>query len=469
MLLFLLLGQQASAVQHGASDNFDEAAFEAEVAKMHKDAGAPGLAVTVLRNGKTLHAGGYGISGPDGQAVSTQTVFQTGSITKSFVALVILQMAAEGKLDLDDPVVRHVPSFRTAARSQSDRITIDHLVTHRSGLTTLDGNRQGAADPGLTGPAAAVSGLAGVQLFAEPGTSFQYSNANYVLLSHLIEVVDGRPFEHVLAARIFEPMGMTSSFVQVPDAGAVATGYRLWFGVPLAWQPEPGGEPDRRRIGAGGVWSSVEDMARYVEAVRTRDPRIVPSGADRLFAIKPFHEQWGYGYGWYTDSSGEAPVFEHSGFTPGFLALATIVPAKGQVVVVLSNMSGLAHGDLPRAVTHAALGRAPVPAAASFGARSAIWSAVAAPLGLLLLLYKTVRRLRSRQPMRPRVRGLNAGAALALLAAVYLIFIGFQSVTGVGFGTGFSYYPDLTATAVATMVFVVLLAAGRVVLAIRGE
>lgn len=471
VLLFVLLWQQVMAIEQDAGDDFDVAAFDASVAKMREDAGAPGMAVAVLRNGQTLLAKGYGIAGPDGQPVTTQTVFQTGSITKSFVALVILQLAAEGKLDLDDPVVRYVPAFRTASKSRSDRITIDHLVTHRSGLTTLDGNSGSAEETGLSGPAAAVAELAGVQLFAEPGSTFQYSNANYVLLSHLIEVLDGRPFEQSLKVRIFEPLGMTNSFVRVPPSVEIplATGYRLWFGIPRPWQPEPDPEPDRRMIGAGGVWASIEDLASYVEAVRTRDPRIVPEGADRLFVTKPFYEQWGYAYGWYTDSAGDEPVYEHSGFTPGFLALATFVPEKGQVVVALTNMSGLAHGDLPRAVTHAALGRDPVPAAASIGARMAIWSAVLAPLGLLMLLYKTGRRLRyRRQPMRPWVRALNVLAVLGLVAAVYVVFVGFQKMVGVSFPTGFAFFPDLTATTVVAMALALLLAVGRLVLVIRG-
>ena len=465
--LFVLLGQQVMAVQQDGGDGFDVAAFDAAVAKMREDAGAPGMAVAVLRNGQTLHAKGYGIAGPDGQPVASQTAFKTGSVTKSFVALVILQMAAEGKLDLDDPAAVHVPAFRTADKRQSDRITIDHLVTHRSGLTTLDGNSTTVVDPSLSGPVAAVAGLAGVQLFAEPGTTFQYSNANYVLLSHLIEVLDDRPFEKAVEARIIDPLGMTNSFVQVPlsDAIAVATGYRTWFGIARPWRPAP----DRRGIGTGGVWASIEDLARFVEAVRTRDPRIVPEGADRLFEIRPFYKQRGYGYGWYTNSAADAPVFEHSGFTPGFLTLATMVPGKGDVVVVLTNMSGLAHGDLPRAVTNAALGWDPVPAAAPFSARIAIWSVVTAPLGLLALLYKTGRRLVGGcQPMRPWVRGLNVAAILALMAGVYVVFVGFQSAIGVSFPTGYAFYPDLPVTTVAAMAFALLLAAGRLALVIRG-
>ena len=447
--------------------DFDPVAFDRLVAEMREDAGVPGMAVAVLREGETLHTKGYGVADPTGNAVTPQTVFQIGSITKSFVALVVLQLAAEGKLDPDDPVVLHIPTFRTRDKSLSDRITIDHLVTHHSGLTTLDGNTTRDTTT-LTGPESVVAGLAEVQLFAEPGASFQYSNANYAVLSHLIEVLDERSFEAALEARVFEPLGMTTSGVGDPsaEAGDVATGYRLWFGVALPSQRDAEAEPDRRMIGAGGISASVEDVARYVEAVRARDPRIVPAGADRLFGVKPVGADWGYAYGWYAGSDGEVPVYEHSGFTPGFLTLATMVPEKGHVVVVLTNMSGLAHGDLPRAVTHAALGWPELPAAPSVGARSAIWSAVLAPLGLLLLLYVTGRSLLNPEPMRPLMRGLNIVAALALGAATYALFVGFQAMVGVSFGSGWAFYPDLTATTVAAMVLAMVLAIGRLALGV---
>ncbi len=471
MLILTLVGLQATAAQGNASGELDVVAFEDAIKEMREAAGAPGMAVAVMRNGRVLHAGGYGVVGPDGEPVTPQTAFQIGSITKSFVALVILQMAAEGKLGLDDPVVRHLPEFVTANRLLSDRITIDHLVTHHSGLTTVDGNTSNEVDPDLSGPAASVAGLAQAVLFDEPGASFQYSNANYIVLSHLIEMLDGKPFEQALKARIFDPLEMSRTFVQVPpeDGIAVATGYRLWFGVPLPRQAEPTAERDRRRIGAGGVSASIEDLAIYAAAVASRDSRVVPRDAERLFAVRPMVEGWGYAYGWYSHEVDDEPVYEHSGFTPGFFSLATVVPATGHVVVVLTNMSGLAHGDLPRAVTHAAMGWDPVPAAASMGARIAIWSAVTAPLGLLLLLYKTGRRLLVHaDPMSPLVRSLNAGAVLGLLIGVYVVYIGFPAMTGVSFSTGWSFFPDLTVTAVVSMGLCLFVAAGRLILVIRG-
>ena len=201
----ILITVSATNGQTPNSIEFNEAAFAARVEEMQSDTAVPGLAVAVMQDGVVLHLKGYGIAGPDGRPATAQTSFRTGSISKSFTALVILQLAAERKLDLDDPVVKHIPTFRTVDKAVSDRITIDHLVTHHSGLTTLAGNRHHApADRDGEGPKDVVADLAFEELAADPGSIFQYSNANYVILTHLIELLDGQPFEQALASRIFD-------------------------------------------------------------------------------------------------------------------------------------------------------------------------------------------------------------------------------------------------------------------------
>ena len=274
----------------------------------------------------------------------------------------------------------------------------------------------------------------------------------------------------MLSRRIFEPLEMTHSFVAAPAPAAVpaATGYRLWFGVPCAWQRERSDTPDRHMAGAGGVWSSVEDLARYVEAVRARDPRIVPRDAQRMDATTSMEGNWGYTYGWFTHTQPGVAVFEHSGFTPGFLALATMVPASGDVVVVLTNMSGLAQVDVPRAITHQVLGWPQVPATPAFMAAIAIWSAVLAPLGLLLLLIKSVRQwFYEQQSVSRPARFLNLTAATALVLAAWSVYVGLPVITGVSFDASRSFYPDLTLTASATIAMALLVAAARAALVLR--
>ena len=453
-----------------ATVTFDAQSFDTTVTRLHQESGVPGLAVAVMRRGQVVFAKGYGVADPEHRAVSTETVFQVGSITKAFVALVIQQLAAEGKLELDAPVIKYLPDFRTLDRARSARITADHLVTHRSGLSTVAGNSGHVVDNGLSGPAAAVAGLASVQLFAEPGSTFQYSNANYVVLSHLIETVDQRRFEEALQARIFDPLGMQHSFVIVPPSESVhvAIPYRLWFGQPVAWTPPAQEPPDRTMIGAGAVSASIEDLATFVDAVRLRDPRVVPASADRLFALNTFWEQWGYGYGWFTRSDGENLIFEHSGFTPGFFSLAVMSPESATSVVVLTNQGGLAQGDLPRAIAHAAFNWEPIPAKAPLMARLAIWSAVMAPLGLLVLLTKTVVLLRSSSLVpTTRTRLFNAVLGLSLMACSAACYAIYPELMALSFGASWAYFPDLTLTVIVAMGMALVSGLARLALSLK--
>ena len=471
-LSILLTGMLLSPMAVGAMPTtFDAQAFDATVTRLHQQSGVPGLAVAVLQNGTPVFTKGYGIAGPDNRPVTVDTVFQIGSITKAFVALVIQQMAAEGKLNLDAPVVTYLPAFRTADSARSNQITVDHLVTHRSGLTTLAGNGGVSADRNVSGPEAVVRGLANVELFADPGGVFQYSNANYVVLSHLIETLDQRSFEAALKARIFEPLNMRHSFVLAAPADEehLASPYRLWFGWPMPWAPTPKHPPDRTMIGAGAVLASVADLAVFVDAVCSRDPRVIPASADRLFSMKPFWEGWGYGYGWFTQSHDSGRIFEHSGLTPGFFTLATCLPDSGTTVVVLTNQSGLAQGDLPRAVVHAALNRAPVPVEPSVMARSAIWSAVMAPLGLLVLLIKTLYLLRdaSHTPAMGS-RLFNGILGVMLLIVSITGYVIYPHLMDLSYGASLAYFPDLTLTLLLGFLMALACGAARLVLSVRG-
>jgi len=438
----LVLGLSIAGIASGQTGGFDESTFADRVARMHASTSVPGMSVAVVQDGEVLHLGGYGVAGPDGRPVTGQTSLQVGSVTKSMTALVVLQLAAEGKLDLDAPVVEHLPGFRTADRSASDRITIDHLVTHRSGLTTLAGNRrQARTGREAEGPARAVEDLATEALAAEPGHRFQYSNANYAILTHLIETVEGRPFEQVLASRILEPLGMEDSFVRHPESGSpdVASGHRSWFG----WARPTDVVLDRHMAGAGAVVASAEDMARYVIALQTRDARIVPESADRLFESQPIRGPFGYAYGWHVFRDPDGDLISHTGATPGFNSIVVMGPATGRAVVVLTNQFGILNGRLPQAVAHEALGLEPVEPGAPLSAHLGLWSGLGLVVGILLWVVKTGRRLWRPTPIRTWVRWLNVGAVVALAGGVVAVWILFPGVAGLSIASGRLYFPDV--------------------------
>ena len=162
----------------------------------------PGVAYALIEDGRAVHGSALGRAAPGGVPVSLDTPFELGSVSKSFSAVVLLQLQAEGLVNLDAPVVRYVPAFSTQRRAQSDKITVRHLLSHRSGLSTLDGNRyQHTIYRGDDAPGRAVAKLAKVKLHFEPGEGFTYSNANFALAALVIERGAGQSFEDVLRER----------------------------------------------------------------------------------------------------------------------------------------------------------------------------------------------------------------------------------------------------------------------------
>jgi len=149
----------------------------------------------------------------------------------------------------------------------------------------------------------------------EAGTSFAYSNANYILLAALIEAIEDKPFEEVLEARIFTPLGMTNSYVQAlsKPTASPAIGHRQWFGKTREFNFIPG----RIMMGAGGVTASAEDLVKYLIAVANRDPAIIPPDfADDL--VSPYGEDTnGYGFGWEIRDKDGAKLIFHGGLNPG--------------------------------------------------------------------------------------------------------------------------------------------------------
>ncbi|MFZ4163783.1 serine hydrolase domain-containing protein [Brevundimonas sp. NPDC058933] len=216
-----------------------------------KDLHVPGAAVALFSQGKVTDVRGLGHA-QEGAPVTPQTPFQLGSVSKSFTALIVLQLADEGLLSLDDPISKHLPSFRTRDKAGSDLITIRHLLNHRSGLSTLDGNRsQSTTYRGPDAMGRASARLSSATLQSTAGKQFAYSNANYTLLAHLIETVDRRSFEEAVEARIFSRLGMRNSFVQTPKPGSSrpAVGHTQWFGHTVERDFVAG----RMMAGPGGV------------------------------------------------------------------------------------------------------------------------------------------------------------------------------------------------------------------------
>jgi len=158
--------------------------------------GVPGLSVALLEAGRPVLLKGYGIANEKGAQVTKKTSFDLGSISKSFTAMVIMQLQQENKINVESPVVKYIPWFKSKDKARSDKILVKQLLSHQSGLSTISGNRNlDGDDNSAVALKKSVTELSNIALVSEPGERYEYSNANYHLLGYLIELLEGESYE----------------------------------------------------------------------------------------------------------------------------------------------------------------------------------------------------------------------------------------------------------------------------------
>jgi len=304
------------------ANELDDAKFTAFIKDVMEGSNTPGLSAIVFDATNILYERSFGIAGPDNRPVTSDTPFPIGSISKSFAALALLQLADEGKVNLDDPVVTYLPEFHTRNPQRSKYITVRQILSHRSGFSTLDGNRiHDNRDQRSDALDYTLALLSNANLKYDPGEAFEYSNANYMVAAALIERITESSYEAVIDSRIFQPLDMMESYVHKPlrDTAKPATGYRQWFGKPVAHSAPS----SRIWVAAGGVTSSANDIVTYIRAVSNNDMRIFPEGAaEQLTAsqVDAPNPQFDYALGWMLHEHEGRQIIYHSGLVGGFAA-----------------------------------------------------------------------------------------------------------------------------------------------------
>jgi CubicO group peptidase (beta-lactamase class C family) len=353
----------------------DWKAFEAFVHEKMAAYAIPGLSVAVAKDGELVYGRGFGHRDAQrSKPVTLDTVFGVGSITKSFTCLAIQQLAEEGRLSLSDPVVHHLPSFRTPDPQLTEAITIEHLMTHSAGLpplptlffalmASLRGDPAAAEvvkrlesspqGPIETGEAFLeyLSGLSYERL-GPPGRHFSYSNDGYALLGLVIERTSGQSYGTYVRDRILGPAGMTRatldarSLAEDPDVTTLfatrpGDGGDEVYAAPVWWEAPA-------MASAGFLRASARDMLRYLEVFRTRG-RVGSAWLAKPESVEAMMQprircgaQQYYGYGLMTtpDYHGVTLV-EHGGAIKGVAAEVMVVPEAGITAVGLANLAGV--------------------------------------------------------------------------------------------------------------------------------
>lgn len=331
--------------------------------------GEPGLAVLVRRNGRTVLARGYGVRDLRGRApIDARTDFRLASVTKPMTAAVVMRLVRDGRLRYDDTLTRVLPGFP----AYGSGITIRHLLTHTSGLPDyeqlmedVEKERGSTWSPNHQIRDSEVLALLEEEtggLFA-PGTRWAYSNSGYVVLGLIAARAAGKPFGDVLRERVFAPLGMARTLAyekgtnDVPDRAyghtKEATAFR-----------ETDQSSTSATLGDGGVYSCLEDLAKWDEALRTDALLSQTEMATALTPVRladgseprwPQGEQGGdnlspgrpvaYGFGWFLDPWQGRRRAWHHGETRGFRSIVERFPAEGLTVIMLANRNDL---DLER-------------------------------------------------------------------------------------------------------------------------
>jgi CubicO group peptidase (beta-lactamase class C family) len=310
-----------------------DAAIDAALTDHLADGGIPGVAAAVGDDRGTIairQAGLAEVAG--GVPVTETTLFEVGSIGKSFTAAVILQLADEGRLALDDPVVRHLPWFRVPRTAE--RITIHHLLSHTAGITAgVDGTPEATVQ---------VSRLRDLRPGAAPGRRCHYSNVGYKALGLVIEALEERAYRSVIADRIIGPLGLAAGMEPaITDAirPRMAVGYqaadpsRPWrAGDPIA--PSPWLTTGTADGSVASTAGALLGFARWLMG----DPGGITS---RMGRPVPAIGAFGYGYGLMRREVAGRTYLGHGGGMVGYLAsMLWDADARIAAVVLQNGMDG---------------------------------------------------------------------------------------------------------------------------------
>ena len=292
----------------------------------------PGASLLVLHDGEARVHRGYGRSDLEqGIEAGAATNYRLASVSKQFTAAAILLLAQDGRLAIDDPLRKWLPSLPAATAA----ITLRHLLTHTSGLLDYEDLMAEPYD-GQIRDAGVLALLEQQDRLQFPaGTAYRYSNSGYALLALVVERASGMSFPDFLRSRIFLPLGMHDTLAFVDGGPAVSN--RAWGYSEIGgdWQRSDQSSTSAV-LGDGGIYSNTHDLARWDAALD--DDRLL-SDASRALAFGKQVEVTGedheahYGFGWRITGD----TAWHSGETVGFRNVIVRWPSQRLTVVLLSN------------------------------------------------------------------------------------------------------------------------------------
>jgi CubicO group peptidase (beta-lactamase class C family) len=272
--------------------------------------------------------------------VDEDTLFQIGSITKTFLGTAVMRLVAEGKLDLDTPVCGYLPELTMADETVTPLVTMRHLLTHTGGWVGDYFNDFGRGEDAL---AKMVAQMAHLPQITPLGEVYSYNNAGFYLAGRVIEAVTGKSFEAALQELVFNPLDLKMCFFFTDDVitHRFASGHRVVQKQPLVARPWAVG---RAVHPAGGIITTARDLLRYAgfhigDGTAPDGTRLLPRALleQMQTPLIPSTGISSIGLTWAIASIDDTKFFGHGGATNGQESMLRIVPSKKFAAVVLTN------------------------------------------------------------------------------------------------------------------------------------
>ncbi len=324
---------------------------------------APGAAIAVVQGDRVVYTRGFGVANVEtGEVMRPEMVFRLGSTTKMFTAAAVVLLAEQGKLNLQEPIGRHIPGLTPKLAA----LTAHQLLSHTSGILD-EAPMFGSHDDEAMRKE--VASWTDTRFFTEPGQVYSYSNPGYWLAGLLAEQVGGQPFADQVADTIFAPLGMSRSTFRPTMAMTfpLAQGHDVVNGQARIIRPAANNSASWP---AGSIYSNVIDLSRWLSAFvnggRLNGEQVLPASlfttlSTPQVAIPGSPNR--YGYGVQVGTWRGLPMVEHNGSRSGYGSVIRMVPSRQFAVVVLANRTGVSLTRTANAAIEAALTPDPAPVA----------------------------------------------------------------------------------------------------------
>ena len=297
----------------------------------------PGVAVGIYYKGKEVTYG-FGITSVENPLpITPDTLFQTGSISKTYTGTLLMMLVEQGKVDLDAPVRKYIKDFKLSDESVAKKVTVRHLLTHMGGWVGDYFNDFGNGDDALDRMVKDIAKLPQIQPL---GTIWSYNNAGFNVASHIIEIVTKKTYEQAAQDMLLGPLGLKMTFFYPSDilfTHRFVVGHQKVKGKVEVARPWAIG---RAGNGVGGVVSTVGDLLKYARFHMSNGKKNVISGKSLRTMRVPQADagpRGMMGITWFIRDAGKFKVYAHGGATHGQQADLFYIPEKDFACAILTN------------------------------------------------------------------------------------------------------------------------------------